>query len=311
MNRVLALVGLITFSIPTALTAAPSDEALAWRWAPVHYQDVDATDASADYISRIDFDDDWITANNWDHQATYRQGLHGAAYYSVVTTATHWFIVYAFYHPRDWTEPVLGIPVSFLMHENDMEGLLLVVRRSGAAEGTLEGMVTVAHRDFYSYLAEGSPLANGAEDSDGRIYLQNDGGVMRPTTRQEAKGHGLYAWNQRRFPGGDGITYYPRRGAVGVPRSGNDREAGYELVPIFATDGLWARRFDPGVFASWGTFHGEKYTKNSANAPWGWDDHNDRMGRGMLATDPAGLVADYFSGLGDFVQTYEQNLYQE
>ncbi len=29
---------------------------------------------------------------------------------------------------------------------------------------------------------------------------------------------------------------------------------------------------------------------NAANAPWGWDDHNDVPGRGAMATDPAGLV---------------------
>jgi len=30
------------------------------------------------------------------------------------------------------------------------------------------------------------------------------------------------------------------------------------------------------------------------STPWGWDDSNDGPGRGALASDPAGLVNDYF-----------------
>lgn len=68
--------------------------ALALRWAPVHYQDVDQTGShafggAADYIARYDFDGDLDARNNWDRagQAAYPLSAH--AYYSVVETGTH------------------------------------------------------------------------------------------------------------------------------------------------------------------------------------------------------------------------------
>jgi hypothetical protein len=56
--------------LPTPATAAPSDLALATRWAPIHYQDTDSSDYDADYLSRVDYDGDWNTLNNWENQST-------------------------------------------------------------------------------------------------------------------------------------------------------------------------------------------------------------------------------------------------
>ena len=55
--------------------------------------------------------------------------------------------------------------------------------------------------------------------------------------------------------------------------------------------GLWARR---------------------ANAPWGWDDHDDggQLLGGEFATDPAKLISIYFSNLGSFSRSYLRNGYQ-
>src|SRR5687767_1851719 len=72
------------------------NEELAYRWAPVHYQDVDQTGdyavgGKSDYITAINFDNDWVGTNNWNNIA----GNYSAAayvYYSVAETSTHWFI---------------------------------------------------------------------------------------------------------------------------------------------------------------------------------------------------------------------------
>lgn len=198
-------------------------------------------------------------------------------------------------------------PFRLLTHENDLEGLVLTVRRDGSAYGRLEAMVTVAHSDFYSYVPDGSPYTSGRENVDGRLILR-DG---RPTTRQEAKGHGLYAWNGAEFPGGDGVVYLPT-GVAEVPSSGNDRSVGYRLVDVFADGGMWARRHDSQTYASYGTFRGDNGKPNSANAPWGWDDGNDGadIPRGTLATNPAHLVAQYFAGEGEFSLAYTRNNFQ-
>jgi hypothetical protein len=228
----------------------------------------------------------------------------------VVETSTHWFIVYAFFHPRDWTDA--WDPFDLDHHENDMEGVLLSVRRDGSTYGVLEGAVTVAHTDFYSYTPAGSPYTNGRETIDGTLRTATWNGAAHPVTFQEAKGHGCYAWNGSTFPGGDGIVYYPSAtGASEVPSGGNDRSVAYRLVGIFDTGGLWAHRSDTTTFASWGTFRGDDGKDNSANAPWGWDDGNDGsdLPRGLLATDPAKLVAAYFNGEGTFSLAYTRNAY--
>lgn len=56
----LVTLGLAT---PAPASAAVSREALALRWAPIHYQDVDATGSHAlggksDYTTKVDFDGD-------------------------------------------------------------------------------------------------------------------------------------------------------------------------------------------------------------------------------------------------------------
>ncbi|MCB7130321.1 MAG: hypothetical protein J3T61_12380, partial [Candidatus Brocadiales bacterium] len=88
--------------IITAAAFLSFNERLAYRWAPIHTQDVDVTggdslNGKSDYITNIDFDGDWNTLNNWENTPDYP--LRAYVYYSVVGTRTHWFIVYAFYHP--------------------------------------------------------------------------------------------------------------------------------------------------------------------------------------------------------------------
>ncbi|CAL9555264.1 hypothetical protein SUDANB95_04482 [Actinosynnema sp. ALI-1.44] len=295
-------------SLPLLLTApasAATDAELAFHWAPVHYQDTDSSDHDADYVSTVDFDGEWNTVNNWESQDDTLSRLTGAAYYSVVETSTHWFIVYSFYHPRDWED--FPDPFGQYTHENDMEGMLATVRKDGTVFGKLEAVVTVAHSDFYSYVPAGSTFTSGRESVDGTLLLQNG----RPTTRQEAKGHGLYAWNGAEFPGGDGVVYVPSSTGE-VPSSGNDRSVGYRLVDTFAAGGLWARRDDSTTYASWGTFRGDNGKDNAANTAWGWDDGNDGsdLQRGALANDPAYLVSVYFANRGSFSLTYTRNAYR-
>ncbi|MFJ8965614.1 hypothetical protein ACIRG5_40135 [Lentzea sp. NPDC102401] len=298
----LLAVALFTTALTAPAQAAVSDYDLALHWAPVHHQDTDSSDHDADYLSTVDFDGDWNTLNNWENQ-TQLAKLTGAAYYSVVETSTHWFLVYSFFHPRDWDDQ--PDPFGTRTHENDLEGTLFVVRKD-AGLGQLEAAVTVAHSDFYSYVPAGSPYQNGSETIDGTLLLV--GG--RPATFQEAKGHGLYRWNGTDFPGGDGVIYQPA--ATGeVPSGGNDRSVGYRLVNSLDANGMWARRDNAETYSSFGTFRGDNGKDNAANAPWGWDDQNDgAIYRGYLATDPALVIDKYFSNKGAFSLTYTRNAFR-
>ena len=313
------------------LTACRTDEPtsldeLALYHAPVHYQDTDDTRPEADFITRFDYDGDWDALNNWENLEI--GDLSAWVYYSVVESCTHWFIVYGFFHPQDWTDTIEQ------EHENDMEGLLAIVRKDGSDYGELEGMVTVFHNDFFSFTPDGSPFTEGEQDVDGEISWQPVVFVPHPKTSQEEEGHGLKAWpfagNFRGNPGEDGVIYFPSEQDAEIPNSGNDDYVPYRLLDFFAPDGLWGRQLqeartkyaDALTFATWGTLKGDTgggcgagpslCKPDAAHLPWAWDDHNDGVIQpGEMALDPANLVLHYFDGLGDFSTAYVRNPYLE
>lgn len=287
------------------VASSPADRAaLALRWAPVHYQDVDQTGGHAlggasDYIAAYDFDGNVNGRDNWDNTGNPAFPLRGVGYYSVAETSTHWFLVYLFFHPRDWSDFFFDNE-----HENDAEGVLLTVQRDGTTFGRLQSAVTVAHTDFFSYVPSGGSWRSGAESVDGTLQMQTLADGAHPVTAQEAKGHGLKA---RPFYDivGDGVVYFPTLGQGEVPSGPDDRDVRYQLVDILAPGGMWERRNDGALFAGFGSFAGDTTGgcgagtigcgTNSANSPWGWDDSNDGPARGSMASDPVGLVRNYFA----------------
>ncbi|MFD7233168.1 hypothetical protein [Streptomyces sp. NPDC059881] len=290
---------------PAPAHAAPGDPELAYRWAPVHYQDSSSSNYRADYLAPVDYDGNWNALDNWDNLDAQAGGLKGTVYYAVSETSTHWYLTYAFFHPRDWKDS----PLNVLSHENDMEGQLEVVRKDGSEYGTLEAVVTLAHDNFYSYTPPGSPFTDGQENIDATLVMQSFDGSEHPTSFQEARGHGAYAWDGAQFPGGDGIVYRPSRGAGAVPAGGNDRDATYGLVDLTGAGSLWERRSNAETYASWGTFRGDNGKDNAAHAPWAWDDGNDgsALQAGAIVTDPALLVSTYFDNTGELDLTYLRN----
>jgi len=283
--------------------AEPLERAeLALRWAPIHVMDVDQTGSHAlggrsDYITRLDFDGDWNARNNWDRASS--MSLPAYAYVSVVETVSHWFLVYTFFHPRDWTDSFFDTE-----HENDSEGVLLAVERDGSTYGALRAAVTVAHLDFYAYVPADSDWDDGEETIDGTLSLSTYNGQSHPITAQEAKGHGLKAWPAYDIRG-DGLVYYPSSSTAEEPSHPDDRFVQYRLLDVFETGGLWDRRFATESFASFGSFAGDSTggcgggaigcSQNAANAPWGWDDHDDGPSyRGEMALDPVHLLDLYF-----------------
>lgn len=277
---------------------------LALRWAPIHFQDVDQTGShalggAADFITTYDFDGNLNGRDNWDNAGNAAFPLRAHAYYSVVETSSHWFLVYLFFHPRDWTDSVFDSE-----HENDAEGVMLAIRRNSSTFGQLQAAVTVAHTDFFSYVPAGSSWTSGGESVDGALQLMTlaDGG--HPVTAQQAKGHGLKARPDYDIVG-DGVIYFPSLTSAEVPSNPDDRQVSYKLIDILATGGMWDQRANTSLFASFGSFAGDKTggcgsgfagcSTNSANASWGWDDQDDAPLRGALARDPAGLVRAYFT----------------
>lgn len=307
------------------IVPAFSYEDLAYRWAPIHYQDTDNSSAKSDYITSFDYDNNAIGTDNWEHLNT--GNLSAKVYYSVVETSTHWFIVYAFFHPRDWTDGSFDQE-----HENDMEGILITVRKAGLY-GTMEAMITVAHNDFYSFVPAGSSFINGNETIAGTVSFESYDGALHPKTSQEAKGHPIKAFPYiSDFKGGaneDGIIYFPSKTISEIPSSGNDRSVKYKLIDIVGFGNLWTLqlfeanqiRSKAKTYAKWGNFKGDENggcgsgvtvtcSTDGANAPWGWNDGDDGPNyAGALALDPASLVNYYFKGLGNFSLVYTNNKY--
>lgn len=305
----------------------PFYEDLAYRWAPIHYQDTDDSHAKADFITRFDYDGNYDGNDNWDNLD--RGDLSAHVYYSVTETSTHWYIVYAFFHPRDWSDHAFDDE-----HENDLEGVLFIVRKDNSRFGALDGAITVFHTDFYSFVPAGSPLTNGSEDIDGSLSFQQFDEALHPKTSQEAKGHGLKCWpHAGDFSGRDdedGIIYFPSRTTAEVPSSGNDRSVSYKLIDLNAIGNLWTLQIfeastsssQAKTYNSWGNFKGNgsgscgdgvtvNCSENAANAPWGWDDGDDGPNyNGELALDPA-AVADYYFNGSTFNKTYTRNKYLE
>lgn len=289
---------------------------LALRYGPIHHQDVHVRGASAlggaaDYIAAVDFDGDYDSSNNWDNAGNPRFPLAAHAYFSVVETASHWFIIYQFFHPRDWSSTFFETE-----HENDSEGLMLAVARDGSPFGSLRAAITVVHSNFYSYVPADSPWTAGQESVDGRLTLAPFAGHLHPVTAQQAETHALKAWPYYRI-GRQGVIYYPSLTEAEVPSSPDDRQVMYRLHDMLEPGGLWSRRDDPRLFPRFGAFAGNASggcgqgaiwcTKNAAHAAWAWNDHDDRSPTGAMASRPASLVRSYFNTKEPVAPSYSFN----
>ena len=300
------LLGLVSSTATAHAHDARSSEfraRLALRYGPIHHQDVHTRGShglggAADFITAVDFDGDYDSSNNWDNAGDPRFPLAAHAYFSVVETATHWFITYQFFHPRDWSSTF-----SETEHENDSEGLLLAVARTGSTFGELRAAITVVHSDFFSFVPAGSRWSSGREDVDGVLSLAPFAGELHPVTAQQAETHALKAWPYYRIER-QGIVYYPSLTQAEVPVGANDRQVSYRLHDILEPGGLWERKDDKRLFAKRGAFAGNRSggcgrnvvwcSKNAANAMWAWNDHDDRSPTGAMASNPAALARAYF-----------------
>jgi hypothetical protein len=263
---------------------------LAAYHAPVFYQET-GSNPRADAITRYNFDGDWVANNNWDNLDKFKTPAY--VYYSVVETKTHYFITYAFYHPRDYQT------VCFwkACHENDLEGAFFTVTKDPDNEyGDVFFVATIAHIHILGYPNPKTTLAPQPDifGRERRIALRAEGG-----------GHGIYNWDDFPSNGQRYVYYYG-----GVSDDPNGKKTGYyryDLLPI-STE-LWARRDQVGRGKIWEknfnyigarfklgpvpeAFAGEKFGRGMAHAPWAWEDSSEVPGiqRGDWFFDPAHTV---------------------
>jgi len=267
----------------------------------------------SDFPTRFDYDNDFIGDNNWEN---LEKGTSQAyVYYAAMETATHWFLIYNVFHPRDYSDKC----VAGSCHENDNEGLILTVQKDGSQFGKLLTMETLAHNNVYSYTNERN-IRNGVHDIDAKIDLYEN---THPVVFIESGGHGIYGASTRNssrydfskdeFAVGTGATFI-YKGVAERPKHANDRKVGYELLPILTH--WWARAgvdqnqklFDeflaytpfngrPGVKLPriGTTFWGRKESSNKAKPFWGWHDTRTLkekiLAPGQWGLDPAYAVS--------------------
>ena len=304
---------------------------IATRFAPIHHQEISqkgehGLNGKADYITKINFDGDWVMTNNWENiNALHKDAtvFTATVYYSVIWTRSHWYISYAFFHPRDWSNLFCKDE-----HENDLEGILLVVPQTDINKAEVAAMVTVFHKHFYSFNRSGQNknvlFSGNAETIDGAITFEG----QHPRTAQEASGHGILNLQDNlesinpgkigsvKFNKDGRVIYRPVKTTAEVPEWPthiNDEDVKYELVSIFEEGGLWDQRDNSDAFVG-KSFKGDKggnkcMVENAANAPWGWADKNDGMIAGSITTDPVYLIDRYFSNSDMLDLSYLYNPY--
>lgn len=302
---VLTLVFSVVVPFPKEVHAASADE-IASYWAPDFYQDVNDTYGyPADYMTNFNYDGDWAGNNNWEN--LYNYTLHSYAYYSFVETQTHYFIGYYDYHARD------DGPLSLDKHENDLEGVLVVIRKDGSTYGSFQLMETCAHNQFYQYTNDGN-ITTGSDNVDGgvlfrgshpKVFIQSNG-------QSPIGGHGNYAYDGSGAPGGDGIVYQVGATADVVTDATGDYTHAYSYQ-LLSMDDFWNRRNDIGdghTFGAWGALDGDTYETDAAKMPWAWDDSDDGPTfTGDFGADPAHFVDTHLNGLGSFSHVYVNHPY--
>jgi len=325
-DTVSTLVRIMTDTVynPLMRLAPPSYENLAGHYAPVWYQDVDATDPDADYITNFDFDGNWDGDDNWQHQND-GYPLKAYVYYSVIETESHYFIMYADFHPRDWggvgNESSLECTEEFIeqcpeeikewiiwalggCHENDMEGALVVVRKEdGKPYGEFHLMATVFHKGFTFYSDSGD--VQFFDDTHPMLYV-------------EPKGHGVQAYDISHFVGDGVVRYVYEAGNAQVPPAflpGTCQTVKYDMKYI--KDVLWARRLDyrapindQQTYKRWGLFDENEVPRPivGARPPWGWGGMEALLPIivvNSLFQDPAHLIPRQLDGLDMGIWSYE------
>ena len=231
-------------------------------FAPVIYQDIE-DHSEADLFSRVTFDGDWNGANNWAN--TFRYPKRAYVYTSLIEDANRYFLHYGLYWPRDWCGGTCTLGQDF--HENDMEGLSLVVDKrliaSGWPYGQVVTMDTRSHngidRSRNCSLTGYSPYVGLRSGGAPPCFILKSGfnsTLPSPPSRvavyANSQSHATRAFRSSDYPfaGGDGVVYFPTDRVAEVPASTvTTTQTAYTVQWMDSTEvqnySLWSERRNP------------------------------------------------------------------
>jgi hypothetical protein len=312
--------------------------AIAERFAPILYQRTAGTAEQRrfDYPTIFDFDGDWIGNNNWENAADPKLKIWSYVYYSVIESDDYYFLHYAFYHPRDWStvqdrydtvldqvqakyKDMLGDPMrkeAEFNHENDLEGVLIIVEKRGENGPHPVVIETIAHGHRPRAVMQDADL-DSVSDKKPDLMRAEGGHTLLYIESQK---HGVHAYNNEQSTSDEPmiVLHYGKTTEWSQVKDG---EATYELVPIYKTFWKHAREtHEPGL--TFGTvldfgssfcdvngarhpdceigtvgaaLRGDHLRPNSALTPWAWGDSEDpTFPAGAWFFDPLLVVQRHF-----------------
>ena len=191
---------------------ADQDLDLARTFAPWIYHEVHPSGGRQDLPAPIDFDGNLDGDDNWE--SFPRCELPPTLYYAHRETATHHFLAYHVFHPRDWETLDLGLQQT---HEGDGENLAVVVDKA-----TLRPILLFTQAHYRGGAYANGAFADGARELRGPFLAVDDEG--RPSAAGthaavfiQSKGHGIYGAlgsSSRVAVLPDGEARFERRGLV-------------------------------------------------------------------------------------------------
>ena len=330
-------------SAPPPLSAREGEARdIAIRFAPVWHQRMAGSDAEHRYelCTVFDFDGDWIGNNNWAHAADPQYKIWAFVYYSVIESDDYYFLHYACYHPRDWslvqgsydgTLDVLQEKYNEIMnkdvrkevefnHENDLEGVLVLVDKWGQSGPEVVAAETVAHNHLLRAVTAYSDLNVPASTPRQVLPLENG----HPVFYIESQKHGIHPYHGEQ-PQADGPIVVLRYGPSTELTRIQNGQATYELVPVKKTfyqhaqeahepnltygtvvdfgdrfcQVAGATRPACAIGAIGGALRGDYARPNAAVAPWVWFDLDDKgLPPGSWFFDPASILVRHFGQPG-------------
>ncbi|MHA1731912.1 MAG: hypothetical protein ACTSU5_08205 [Promethearchaeota archaeon] len=278
-----------------------------------------------DYVTRVDFDGDMVSDNNWEHfEQNASKDLRAFVYYQSYETASHFLVWYHLYHAHDY-DLTLGNEVGG--HENDMEGLLVVARKHGPdpTSARVEFLYTLYH-SIYQTAWSGFVLPRESPFSGEVVFEPGDAGRRHPVVFVEDQGHGIQVGRGsglvRSSLSPHEVRYVYGNGTAGVPSGLDDEACPYGLLSTRAALWPYATWIGEGNFTDkpvkfWPDsepvgvkMDGDDYSNDSAALPWAARVKDiDGSPRGEAFFDPAYLASVYALFPSGFSRTYAYNPY--
>ena len=209
------------------------------HYSPIIYQHVDTSgdhslSGKSDLILGFDYDNTWRGDVKWENLDNHIGPT--IVYYSVIETTNYWFIYYAIYRPRDWS----NLTTWGTMHENDMEAVFLIISKGNGYPGDIMASMSMSHNVWLEYPIDANVTAlnRDGRDDDGVTFIHNKSATdfvtngHHPRVFIQSRGHGIFMdengdeclnagnameinrWDINGFPSaleqykGTGIVYY-------------------------------------------------------------------------------------------------------